>query len=268
MRARKVRRSDRALRPAPPGRPPGWRREHQERFWEGIAGGLSSEPGVAAGVSPAVGSRWFRENGGMAPFSFVPVWGIYLLGARRRSRFSTPASVGCVRSPAAWVGVRRRSLVSCAATLLLVAEAWSIGPRPRSGIRIGAPAARRFPNWPRTTPCVSMCKIVSAVLSPAPTASWYQALRCVGWVVVMGPERIVGGRHRGAPSRSRGGSGSISPIMSPCESLTRRSTRRPMCKAGVRSNGNWWRVCAPGERCGCRGHGPASGARASSAPRS
>ena len=62
-----------------PGRPPGWRREHQERFWEGIAGGLSSEQaGVAAGVSPAVGSRWFRENGGMAPFSFVPVSGRYL----------------------------------------------------------------------------------------------------------------------------------------------------------------------------------------------
>ena len=81
MGARKVRRSDRALRPAmrSPGRPPGWRREHQERFWEGIAGGLSSEQaGVAAGVSPAVGSRWFRENGGMAPFSFVPVWGRYL----------------------------------------------------------------------------------------------------------------------------------------------------------------------------------------------
>ena len=81
MEARKVRRADRALRPAmrSPGRPPGWRREHQERFWEGIAGGLSSEQaGVAAGVSPAVGSRWFRENGGMAPFSFVPVSGRYL----------------------------------------------------------------------------------------------------------------------------------------------------------------------------------------------
>ena len=81
MEARKVRRADRALRPAmrSPGRPPGWRREHRERFWEGIAGGLSSEDaGVAAGVSPVVGSRWFRENGGMAPFSFVPVSGRYL----------------------------------------------------------------------------------------------------------------------------------------------------------------------------------------------
>ena len=80
MEARKVRRADRALRPAmrSPGRPPVGRREHRERFWEGIAGGLSSEDaGVAAGVSPVVGSRWFRENGGMAPFSFVPVSGRY-----------------------------------------------------------------------------------------------------------------------------------------------------------------------------------------------
>ena len=81
MEARKVRRADRALRPAmrSPGRPPVGRREHRERFWEGIAGGLSSEDaGVAAGVSPVVGSRWFRENGGMVPFSFVPVSGRYL----------------------------------------------------------------------------------------------------------------------------------------------------------------------------------------------
>ena len=81
MGARKVRRADRALRPAmrSPGRPPVGRREHRERFLEGIAGGLSSEDaGVAAGVSPAVGSRWFRDNGGMVPFSFVPVWGRYL----------------------------------------------------------------------------------------------------------------------------------------------------------------------------------------------
>ena len=80
MEARKVRRADRALRPAmrSPGRPPVGRREHRERFWDGIAGGLSSEDaGVAAGVSPVVGSRWFRENGGMAPFSFVPVSGRY-----------------------------------------------------------------------------------------------------------------------------------------------------------------------------------------------
>ena len=62
------RRSDWSGRPAmrSPGRPPVARREHRQRFWEAIADGLSSEEaGVVAGVSPAVGSRWFREGGGM-----------------------------------------------------------------------------------------------------------------------------------------------------------------------------------------------------------
>ncbi len=107
MEARKVRRSDRALRPAmrSPGRPPGWRREHQERFWEGIAGGLSSEDaGVAAGVSPAVGSRWFRENGGMAPFSFVPVSGRYLSFVEREEIAVLHASNCGVREIARHLG--------------------------------------------------------------------------------------------------------------------------------------------------------------------
>lgn len=81
MGERKRRRADRALRPAmrSPGRPPGWRREHRQRFWEGIAHGLSSEEaGVAAGVSPAVGTRWFRESGGMASITLAPLSGRYL----------------------------------------------------------------------------------------------------------------------------------------------------------------------------------------------
>ena len=51
-----------------PGRPPVARREHRQRFWEAIAWGATSEDaGVEAGVSPAVGTRWFREAGGMPP---------------------------------------------------------------------------------------------------------------------------------------------------------------------------------------------------------
>jgi IS30 family transposase len=75
------RRADRALR-APmrsPGRPPVARREHRQRFWLAIAGGLSSEDaGVAAGVSPAVGTRWFREGGGMPTVSPAPLSGRFL----------------------------------------------------------------------------------------------------------------------------------------------------------------------------------------------
>ncbi len=69
MGANKYRRADRARR-APMGslgRPPVGRREHRQRFWEAVARGLASEDaGVVAGVSPAVGTRWFREGGGMA----------------------------------------------------------------------------------------------------------------------------------------------------------------------------------------------------------
>lgn len=62
-----------------PGRPPAGRREEHQRFWDGIARGLSSEDaGVAAGVSPAVGCRWFRQGGGMRTVSRAPLSGRYL----------------------------------------------------------------------------------------------------------------------------------------------------------------------------------------------
>jgi len=81
MEGRKRRRSDRAGR-APmhsPGRPTVARREHRVRFWEGVARGLSSEQSaVESGVSPPVGSRWFRECGGMPPSSLRPLSGRYL----------------------------------------------------------------------------------------------------------------------------------------------------------------------------------------------
>src|SRR2546423_2990549 len=86
MEARKRRAADRAGRPAmrSPGRPPVGRREHRQRFWVAIASGSSSEDaGVAAGVSPAVGSRWFREGGGMPTRSRAPLSGRYLSFAER-----------------------------------------------------------------------------------------------------------------------------------------------------------------------------------------
>ena len=62
-----------------PGRPTAGRREHRQRFWEGVALGLTSHAAaVAAGVSPVVGSRWFRQNGGMKPFPLTPLSGRYL----------------------------------------------------------------------------------------------------------------------------------------------------------------------------------------------
>ena len=60
-----------------PGRPPVARREERQRFWAAIRRGLSSEDAaVEAGVSPAVGTRWFREAGGMRPVSQAPCRGV------------------------------------------------------------------------------------------------------------------------------------------------------------------------------------------------
>src|SRR5487761_1153290 len=76
----------RAGRPAArwPGRPPAARREHRQRFWVAIARGMPSEDaGIVAGVSPAVGTRWFRDSGGIRPVSLAPPSGRYLSFAER-----------------------------------------------------------------------------------------------------------------------------------------------------------------------------------------
>ena len=50
-----------------PGRPSTAQREDRVRFWEAIARGASTDVAAAeAGMSSAVGARWFRESGGMS----------------------------------------------------------------------------------------------------------------------------------------------------------------------------------------------------------
>jgi IS30 family transposase len=67
-----------------PGRPSVARREDRVRFWQSIASGASSEDAAAAaGVSQAVGSRWFRQAGGMPPISLAPVSERFLSFAER-----------------------------------------------------------------------------------------------------------------------------------------------------------------------------------------
>jgi len=63
---------------------PSHRREVELWFWREIAKGLSSEDAAAAvGVSSAVGSRWFRERGGMATLLRDPETCRYLCFAER-----------------------------------------------------------------------------------------------------------------------------------------------------------------------------------------
>jgi len=61
-----------------------WRREHRQGFWDAIAAGAKSEDAaVAVGLSSAVGTRWFREAGGMRSVNRSPLSGRYLSFAER-----------------------------------------------------------------------------------------------------------------------------------------------------------------------------------------
>jgi IS30 family transposase len=62
-----------------PGRPGVNQREAKQAFWIRIAAGAASEEAaLASGVSQPLGPRWFREAGGIAPISLVPLSGRYL----------------------------------------------------------------------------------------------------------------------------------------------------------------------------------------------
>jgi IS30 family transposase len=103
----KRRRAIRAMRGQmwSPGRPSIARREDRVRFWEAIARGASSEDAAAAaGVSQAVGSRWFRQAGGMPPISLASVSERYLLFAEREEIAILHAQKRAVRSIARQLG--------------------------------------------------------------------------------------------------------------------------------------------------------------------
>src|SRR5919198_309931 len=93
-----------------PGRPPVARREHRQRFWQAIALGLSSEDAaVVCGVSQAVGTRWFRESGGMPSIKLAPLSGRYLSFAEREEIAVLKAQGwGCARSLVGSAVRRRR----------------------------------------------------------------------------------------------------------------------------------------------------------------
>ena len=132
-----------------PGQPPVWQREHLCRFWQEIAAGLfSEEAAVAAGVSPPVGTRWFRSSGGMplthlAPSAPMPKHrGLSSWNARRlpSNALGAPA---CGPSRASWADHRARFRVRSGATRRRAAESSTIGPPPRSGMRIVRPSVQR-----------------------------------------------------------------------------------------------------------------------------
>src|SRR3954463_6553858 len=95
-----------------PGRPPP-RRDVERAFWDKIAQGLTSEDAaVTVGVSGPVGTRWFRQRGGMpASLRIGPSSGRYLSFAEREEIALLRAQGGGVREIARRIG-RAPSTVS------------------------------------------------------------------------------------------------------------------------------------------------------------
>ena len=88
-----------------PGRPSTARRDDRLRFWQAIGRGASSEDAaVATGVSQAVGSRWFRQAGGMPPITLAPLSGRHLSFAEREEIAILHAQQHGVRAIARRVG--------------------------------------------------------------------------------------------------------------------------------------------------------------------
>ena len=95
-----------------PGRPSSARREDRVRFWEAIAEGFSSEDAAGlVGLSTPVGSRWFRQAGGMPPLSLGPISGRYLSFEEREEIAILHAQGAGVRTIARQLG-RSPSTVS------------------------------------------------------------------------------------------------------------------------------------------------------------
>ncbi len=163
-----------------------------------------------AGVSAAVGVRWFREGGGMPTVTQAPLSGRYLSLAEREEVAILRAR-GC--------GVREIGR--------------SIGRSPS----------------PPTVSCEDTSRTVSPALSSDRTGSLWPAPRCAGVAGVTAAARIAAGGKRGARSRSLTGCRSISPMMSRSGSRTRRSTRPCKSRAAERCGASSRPVCGPGGRC-------------------
>ena len=162
------RRSDRSGRSKlhSPGRPDSARREELVRFWAAIATGRSSEDAARdAGVSPPVGSRWFRRSGGMPPShlsqSAKPLSGRYLSFEEREEIALLRAQGRGIRHTACRLERehRRRSPARCGATRRPEAVAWTTEQRRRSGMLIDPPKGRSQPSWQRMRRCGAMCRI-------------------------------------------------------------------------------------------------------------
>ena len=176
IRKRRSDRSGRAPLPSP-GRPPVAGRDERRRFWAAIAAGMASEDAaVEAGVSQAVGTRWFRKAGGMPPAMF----GVSAKAALRA--ISLVCGAGGDRAP------------SCAGLL----HAGDRSPARAGGVDdlAGAAPQRRHAKWRLGVSCDDGA-VARRALRPSPEADEACAQLGIAHLCVAD----LGSRGRDGPAR-------------------------------------------------------------------
>jgi len=143
-----------------PGWPPVAGLEERRLFWAAIAAGVSSEDAAAsAGVPQAVGARWFRKAGGMAPAMFMalaePLSG-RCLSCAEREEIALMRAQGHSMQEVARRLRRAASTISrgCGETRPPAAVARSIARRRRSDRHAG-PGLQSLRS---IRPCALMCR--------------------------------------------------------------------------------------------------------------
>jgi transposase len=239
---RRKRRSDRSGR-APlvsPGRPPVAGRDERRRFWAVIAAGEASEDAaVEAGVSRAVGTRWFRKAGGMPPSMFrksaKPLSGRYLSFAEREE-IALLRVQGCsTREVARRLG-RAASTISRELRRNAATEVatWHIAQQRRSGMLSDLLAAQSRRSLRSTRHCEPMWSNDWQGLSSPQVELLFPARPWAGKAAGMDHESLGGGQAPGARSRLLVACRSTSRTMRPCASAMKRSINRCSFKAVAR----------------------------------
>jgi hypothetical protein len=212
-------------------------REERQRFWRAIARGVSSEEAAAAaGVSSAVGVRWFREGGGMPSVSRRPLWGRYL-------SFSEREEIALLRAGGAGSAGDRAAASAVAVEDLAGAASERRDPRrPARVPRLDGAVARRRACVSAEAGEARHERRVAAVRAGAARGDDHDARRrgrgrargALDRPPPRSPQGIGAGRARGALSRSPIGAWSTFPMIPRCGSRTRPSTSRSTCKAVAR----------------------------------
>ncbi len=246
-----------------PGAPTVAWREDRVKFWTAIARGeKTDEASVLAGVSSPVGYRWFRHAGGVTPFLPPIVSGRYLSFHEREDIAIWRAEKLGVREIARRLG-RDPSTISRELRRNASTRTWGLEYKASTAQWHAERRARR----PKAAKLSGNDKLREYVQERPSGEVRKPDGRAVGPLVRRGAAGTSptgptdAGSRRGAPSRSRSGSRSTSPMMGPCGSATRRSTRPATSKGAAPSSANSWPACGPEGRCGSheREHGRSPG---------